>query len=62
MSRLCDIAFWRRHLEFYQREAIELARVGDDEGSTIFRQGAASVTDWIETLNRQKVETGRNVS
>lgn len=54
---LCtDIASWRRRIEYYQREAIELSRVGNEDEATIYRQGVASAIEWTETLNRQKEE------
>lgn len=68
-QRLCDdIASTHRRIEYYRREATELARIGDDGGSAIFRQGVVSATEWIEHLNRQKTEieglchAGRNTT
>ena len=68
-QRLCDdIASTHRRIEFYRREAAELALVGNDAGSAIYRQGVVSATEWLEHLNRQKTEieslchAGRNTA
>ena len=62
-SRLCDdIAAWRRSTEFYQREADERSRAGDEQAAEIYRQGIVSIAGWIERLSNKRMEIERIVN